>query len=948
MTRILEELGLLLRRLGLERGEGRRTGLMFGYIFLVIAALLIVKPVRNSLFLNAFGPEKLPYAFILVALVSGLVAFGYARLARRFALDRLIGWWVLFCTICFLGSWALLRNGYQARWFIYSFYVWGAIFGVISASQFWLLANYVFNAREAKRIFGLLGAGGIAGGILGGYLTRYLAPVLGTEQLLFLCVGFLWICLVLLRLVWRRPVERSFQESAAGRRRDASAADSDNPVKLILQSRHLTYMAVLVGMGVIVASLVDYQFNTIASRSIPDEDQLTAFFGFWFSNLSIGALVVQLFLTGRVLRRVGVGASLYFLPGAVFVGALVILFFPALGAAVLIKLCEGGFKQSINKAGLELLAVPIPAWIKNQTKTVIDVFVDNAATGVSGLLLVLLTITLGLGVRHISLVIVALIGVWGFFILLAQREYVNSFRLAIEKRNIDTEDPTITLDDASAFQIIQRVLEGDNARQILYVLQMAEDASYDRMAPFFERLIHHSSSSVKAQVLRMARNTSAADLSEPAQALVRHYDADVRGQAIRYLCHRSPDRIATLETLLKDEDLGVQTAAIVAAAEEYRRDESTRRQIDIVSSYREVFVSPLRTALNPSEETFLKVRAAEVIGIARVPELYVFLHKLLLEEAVEVLRASLTSAGHVRAPEFVPQLIRHLGTRAVRGYARNALARYGEEVVDELAVRLRDSDEARDVVHGVVRVLGMIESQGAVDVLLEHAAQESLGLRLEVINALSNLRADFASLKFDRRRVEALIIGEVKEYSHLLVTLYQHQDMGDRTHTEPSDRVGSELAQNLLRKAIQERIDRALERIFLLLGLRYSPEDIHNAYRGILSRRPHLRANAIEFLDNLLDHPLKRYILPAVEQAAREDQVQDLPSLYDVTALLGTDYLARLLEGPDDWLKACALLLIAQLRDSRWLDEARTHTHSIAPIVKETAEYAIHRLRTSG
>ena len=931
---------MLLRRLGLERGEGRRTGLMFGYIFLVIAALLIVKPVRNSLFLKAFGPEKLPYAFILVALVSGLVAFGYARLARRFALDRLIGWWVLFCTVCLLGSWVLLRNGYQAGWFIYSFYVWAAIFGVISASQFWLMANYVFNAREAKRIFGLLGAGGISGGIFGGYLTRYLAPVLGTEQLLLLCVGFLWICLVFLRLVWRRRGERSSQDSVAEQRREASASGSDNPLTLILQSRHLTYMAVLVGTGVIVASLVDYQFNTIASRSIPDEDQLTAFFGFWFSNLSLGALAIQIFFTGRVLRRVGVGASLYFLPGAVFVGALTVLFVPSLGSAVLIKLCEGGFKQSINKAGLELLAVPIPVWIKNQTKTVIDVFVDNAATGIAGALLVLLTITLGLGVRHISLVIVTFIIMWGVFILFAQREYVNSFRLAIEKRHIDTEDPTINLDDASVFRIIQRVLEGNNARQILYILQMAENASYDRMAPFFERLIHHSSSPVKAQVLRMARNTSEADLDEAAQMLVRYPDADVRVQAVGYLCSRAADPIIALETFLQDEDLGVQTAAIVAAAEEHRRDESARRQIDIVSSYREVFVSPQREALSPTEETLLKVRAAEVIGIARMPDLYVFLHELLQEEDVEVLRESLTSAGKVRAPEFVPELIRHLGTRPVRRYARSALARYGEEIVDDLAARLSDSEESDDVVRGVVRVLGMIESQRSADILLARADSQDLELRFQVIRALSALRTHFPDLRFDTDRVEALIIAEVKEYCNLLVARCQHRDTGDQAEGDPEIRP----AQNLLGKAIRERIDRNFERIFLLLGLKYPPKDVQNAYRGILSRRPQLQANAIEFLDNLLDHPLRRYILLAVEQTTGEERIQDLSPLHDVTTLLDTDYRTRLLEGSDDWLKACALLLVAQCRDSRWLAQAVTHTRSTAPIVRETAEYAVQRL----
>jgi AAA family ATP:ADP antiporter len=106
----------------------------------------------------------------------------------------------------------------------------------------------------------------------------------------------------------------------------------------------------------VVANLVDYQFSAVASDIIKDEDQLTAFFGFWLSNLSIASLVVQLFLTGRILKRSGVTTSLFFLPVGILIGAISILITPALWAAVLIKVCDGGLKQAINKAGLELLA----------------------------------------------------------------------------------------------------------------------------------------------------------------------------------------------------------------------------------------------------------------------------------------------------------------------------------------------------------------------------------------------------------------------------------------------------------------------------------------------------------------------------------------------------------------------------------------------------------------
>ncbi|MEL6821867.1 MAG: hypothetical protein AAFP70_08915, partial [Calditrichota bacterium] len=167
---------LLTKFVDIRDGETSRAMLMFSYIFLIICCLLIIKPVRNSLFLARFGAAQLPYAFILVAAIAGIVSTIYSRYASRVRLDLLIRASTIIILSNLLLFWTLLYFDYEGGWFIYAFYVWSAIFGAITTSQFWILANYVFNAREAKRLFGFIGAGAISGGIFGGYLTSFLAP----------------------------------------------------------------------------------------------------------------------------------------------------------------------------------------------------------------------------------------------------------------------------------------------------------------------------------------------------------------------------------------------------------------------------------------------------------------------------------------------------------------------------------------------------------------------------------------------------------------------------------------------------------------------------------------------------------------------------------------------------------------------------------------------------
>ena len=362
------------RTFDIREGELRRTFLMQLSIFLLISTLLIIKPSINSLFLINAGIENLPIAFILVAVFAGILTTFYSRLLNKIPLNRIIHYTLLISVICILLFTVLLKMNIIDVWILYVFYVWVAIFAVLATSQFWILANIIFNTREAKRLFNLIGGAAIAGGIFGGYLTSILAPYIGSENLLFIGAFFLVVCIFLIRMIWNSNKSTA---TSLYKRRKRMGRVSEHPLRLIVKSKHLTYLALITAIGVFVARLVDYQFSAISSLLITDEDELTAFFGFWFSNINIISLLIQLFLTRRVVGTFGVGMSLFFLPAGIFIGALSVMFFPALWSAILIKSADGSLKQSVNKSAIELLALPIPIETKNQAKTFIDVFVDS-------------------------------------------------------------------------------------------------------------------------------------------------------------------------------------------------------------------------------------------------------------------------------------------------------------------------------------------------------------------------------------------------------------------------------------------------------------------------------------------------------------------------------------------------------------------------------------------
>ena len=172
----------LARLFNLQAGDGRRGTLLFFYLLLIITCYQLGKTARDALFLSVFKASKLPYADMAIALSVGVVIAAYVTIGRRVALrNLLVGCLLLFAALqC--GFWYLAKFRPELTWQYPVFYIWVGILGVIAPTQVWTLANYLLTTREAKRIFGLVGAGGISGWIFSGLLAEKLAQSRGSRH----------------------------------------------------------------------------------------------------------------------------------------------------------------------------------------------------------------------------------------------------------------------------------------------------------------------------------------------------------------------------------------------------------------------------------------------------------------------------------------------------------------------------------------------------------------------------------------------------------------------------------------------------------------------------------------------------------------------------------------------------------------------------------------------
>ncbi len=912
--------GLFKRLFDIERQELSRALLMFLYAFLLLSAYLILKPVRNSLFLNRFGADQLVYMYMLIAAAATPIAWLYGWTAARTSLPRLVGGTTIVLVVCLGVFQYLIAQHYS--WLIYVFYIWVSLFGVFTTTQFWLLANYVFDAREAKRLFPFIGAGAIAGGILGSLLTSQLAELVGTENLLWFCVLFMIACFGILLAVWR--MRQGDDPRKAGRKKKSQ--DLSGMLPIIARSRHLKLLTAIIAVTVMVSTLVDFQFNKVVKSVFDNKDELTAFFGSFFFWLSIASLVLQLAFSSRILRRFGVGVAIMFLPVGLLLGSTAIFLWPVLMSAVAVKISDGSFRYSINKTGMELLYLPVPVAIKGRIKALMDVVGDRLARGVGGALLYLVNDTLQWPVQWISSLSAALIAVWMVTAVLLRREYSRTFRASLDTRAIDAGEVRVQLRDAASIEAVSQVLTSGDNRQILFALELLADEKDNRLAGPLVGLLSHESHDIRRRAVRRLIPLEHDHLNAEIEPLLKDADPDVRVEAVRYLCLHSPEGSRELLTGYLGSDDPQLVSAAARCALEYDTEADTASLVTVAH-----FERVLSHTGDPG--VIARRQLAEALRFADPDQpLAAMCTRLLADENEDVKRAALISAAHLKKRAHLPVIIGYLGVPGLRGSAGRALLAYGPTILGTLRDAMLDPAHPAAVRLRIPKVISQMDTEEAAEILFARVNTGDALLRYVVLKGLNRMRRRIGDLPFDPGRIKRLFAAEAESYYRLL-------------NYEPvvSSSDEDSPARKLMLRALQDSRNRHLEQAFRLAGLIYPIGDMYFAYRGAVSNLRILRARSIEFLDTVWDRRERQLLLPILE---RQDSLPEIGrKLFGLGRLSQSEVIQEVLGGDDLWLAACAANLAASEGLQEQLEQIAALARSSHPVLRETAATALRQLR---
>jgi AAA family ATP:ADP antiporter len=407
----------------IEAHEARAVGLAVLMFFFVLGSYYILRPVRDTLG-TVYGVTRLQELYTGTSIATLLMAPVYGGFAVRVRLSVLLPGVYGFFLASLLGFYVLFTRDPASRWVAAAFYVWISTANLMLVSVFWTFMADMFSRTQAKRLFGLISAGGSFGAIAGPGMAAVLADRVGLSGLLLIAAAGFAIAIGAVLLLEREKA-RVAAGQADGQTTRLDHALGGNPFSgftLLFTSRYLLLIALFVVMVSWVSTFVYFQQAALIAQSFDSPEARARVFAEVDLIVNIGALAVQLFGTARLAQRFGVTATLIFNPVVMVLAFLGVAISPTLLVLLAVQAVRRIAEYAVAKPGREMLFTIVDQQSKYKAKNVIDTAVYRLAD-VSSAWLTAGAQALGAGTVGIAAIGVFISVIWGWIALRLGGQY---------------------------------------------------------------------------------------------------------------------------------------------------------------------------------------------------------------------------------------------------------------------------------------------------------------------------------------------------------------------------------------------------------------------------------------------------------------------------------------------------------------------------------------------
>jgi len=392
--------------------EVRALWLGFVFNFMVLGGYYVIRPIRDEIGASS-GVENLPWMFtatlvamlvanaLFSALVAGMSRRKFIPIAYRFFIANLVIFSVLM---------RILTPAQQA-WLGRTFFVWLSVANLFVVTVFWAFMTDLFSNEQGKRLFGFISIGGSLGAIIGGSITAWLVKPIGAANLLLVSGVMFEVAAQSVRF-FPADFARGQQTSQDRRAEDAAIGGSLwSGITHIFRSPYLFGLFAFIIFYSTTSTWAYFQQSDLAGHGFADRAARTTFFANLDRSVNTLTLLGQLFLTGRLLKWLGVTPTLIIMPALSLIGFVFIGVSPLLAVLAVFQVLRRAATFAFMRPAREVLFTVLRREDKYKAKSVIDTFAYRVGDQLGAWSYRGLN-AFGFGLRGISFITIPIIAAW--------------------------------------------------------------------------------------------------------------------------------------------------------------------------------------------------------------------------------------------------------------------------------------------------------------------------------------------------------------------------------------------------------------------------------------------------------------------------------------------------------------------------------------------------------
>jgi AAA family ATP:ADP antiporter len=405
-----------------EPNEVRATVLSFLFVFSLMAAYFIIRPVRDAM-ASDWTRAETSWLWTATFFCSIIAVSVYGAVLSRVRFSRVVpGAYIFFAlsfTAFYFGSQAIADPTIVDK----MFYVWLSVFSLFHISVFWSFMSGLFSKEQAPRLFAIIASGASIGGIVGAAISGFLAEEIGVMNLMLISAAVLLIPIPLIgELNKLKVTELGNKELKA----DLSRAKKlgKNPFAgflLFIKNPYLLAIGVFILMYVAMSTFIYMELREmLAVYERPERTEILGRIDFW-SNLSV--VVIAFFATGRLATRFGMATTLALVPFLMIGGWLVVAAAPFLAVLIGLQISRKAGNYAITRPGREMLFTLVDDETRYKAKPVIDIVVYRGGDMAMAWFHTFLRDAFAFGLGGIAVIAAVIAAVWAMMGVYLGRTY---------------------------------------------------------------------------------------------------------------------------------------------------------------------------------------------------------------------------------------------------------------------------------------------------------------------------------------------------------------------------------------------------------------------------------------------------------------------------------------------------------------------------------------------